>query len=100
MTKLVANQFTIAFEMTETISLMGLCDTCGYSLPTKATPWAEKTLADGSRIQFHRDLEQKTVYAIWYGNVEDWGAMRFAVDNIYLDLAAIGYVPQPQIIQH
>lgn len=96
MPQLTANQITIAFDMPETISLMKLCTDLGYSQPTVRTPWAEKTFADGSRLQFHRDVKQQCVFAIWYGNVTDWGVGRFAIDTIYHDLAEIGYVaPSP-----
>jgi hypothetical protein len=91
--KFVAQRFTLVFNVPEEISLRSLCTELGYSVPNTDTPYAEKVLADGSFVRVSpRDRVLKTVTVERVGPLEDWGAMRFAVDNIYRDFATVGLI--------
>ena len=95
--KLEASRFVIEFTLNEKLSLKALCSECDYTVPNTERPYAEKTMANGSHIRVTRDERRNVVIITWDGPVTDWAEMRFCIDIIYHDLAAIGFVEKPTI---
>lgn len=82
----------ILFEVAPEAKLGALKDTCEYEPPTKANPKRMvKRMADG--VEIHVERVDPTHVAVSYkGASDDIGHARFAVDNIFNDLARAGLV--------
>lgn len=98
MPQLHAHRFVLEFAMPTPIALRALCDDRGYDKPTETKPYAAKTYPDGSTITILKDEQRGRVVVAWDGAIEDYGALRFAIDGLYADLAAIGVTAVPECV--